>query len=76
MSGNRFVVDLGKLELDKNATARIERAIQDVVLRELNDLRGLQRPIVNRGIHFPKEWLGIWINDIELPEIKPPRFVD
>jgi hypothetical protein len=74
MAGNRFVVDLGKMDLDDAARTRIERSIQDVVLREINERRLAGRPVLNVGVHFPKEWYGIWINPIDLPGINPPNF--
>ncbi len=58
MSRNRFIVDLGKVELSDAQVRQIEASVQKAALGALAtiDFRG---DLVAR---FPKEWIGIWID--------------
>lgn len=55
---NRFVVDLGNVEISERQQQEIEVAIQQAALGAVAklDYRG---DLIAR---FPREWLGIWIN--------------
>lgn len=63
----RFVVDLGKVELSEKAIQHVEAQVQKAALAALAevDYRG------DLVAHFPKEWLGLWINiakEIQIPQ--------
>ena len=63
----RFVVDLGNVELSEKAIQNVESQIQKAALTAIAevDYRG------DLVAHFPKEWLGIWINvakDLQVPQ--------
>ena len=60
---NVFIADLRGVKLTDDQVHRIEAAIQGAVLAELGAAHDGQRREVNRALHNPHEWLGIWIDD-------------
>ena len=60
---NVFIADLRGVKLSDDQVYRIEAAIQGAVLAELGAAHDGQRREVNRALHNPHEWLGIWIDD-------------
>ena len=55
---NRFVVDLGQVDLNERQQQAVEVAVQKAALGALADL-DFRGDIFAR---FPREWLGIWID--------------
>lgn len=55
--GSEFIVKLNGLKLPAAAESKINAAIQQAVTLELAKL-DLKEDV---AYHFPKEWLGIWL---------------
>jgi hypothetical protein len=55
----RFVVDLGDIEMSRDAQAEIAGDIQKAVLAHIARLE-VDRPFVTK---FPKEWWGLVMHD-------------
>ena len=61
---NVFIADLRGVKLTDDQVYRIEAAIQGAVLAELGAVaQAGGRQEINRALHRPREWLGIWIDD-------------
>jgi hypothetical protein len=60
-TGNQFVVAIDGITLSAQQRQRLNTAIQRAALAELATL-GTRVPL---GTHFPREWLGIWIGQID-----------
>ena len=58
MAKNRFVVDLGGVELSEKSIQQIESSIQKAALNALADV-DFSGDLVAR---FPRLWLGIWLD--------------
>ncbi len=58
MAKNRFVVDLGGVELSEKSVQQIEASVQKAALNALADIDFLGDLVAR----FPRDWQGIWIN--------------
>lgn len=58
MAKNRFVVDLGGVELSEKSIQQIESSIQKAALNALADV-DFSGDLIAR---FPRQWLGIWLD--------------
>jgi hypothetical protein len=67
---HEFRVAISGLELDPELTRQINSAMQRVALEHL-----AAADFTNVAIHWPREWLGIWVEDldsvIKRGELKP-----
>jgi hypothetical protein len=66
---SEFHVRLDGIKLPADAEKRIAAEVRGTVLRELARL-DLRTP--GLSIKFPKEWLGIWIDKVGLPQDPVP----
>ena len=67
--GSEFYVRLDGIKLPAEAEKRIDAEIRSTVLRELGRL-DLKQPDI--AFRRPKEWLGIWLRGVKLPQDPMP----
>jgi hypothetical protein len=63
-----LIVRLNGVQLSDDARARINASVQAAVLKEIAALDIAPKIVVQ----FPREWLGLWLDEVARLKIKPP----